>query len=97
MFFPFFQAYQTETVDYIRVELISIFASNLTKFLMIVFVMLQWNSALYLILFLQMVSSASLDYGFASGMLSKPPHFITIDYHREYNITFVLQNIVVSH
>ena len=56
-----------ETVDYIRVELISIFASNLTKFLMIVFVMLQWNSALYFILFLQMVSSASLDYGFASG------------------------------
>ena len=56
-----------ETVDYIRVELISIFASNLTKFLMIVFVMLQWNSALYFILFLQMVSSASLDYGFALG------------------------------
>ena len=58
-----------ETVNYIRVELVSIFASNLTKFLMIVFVMLQWNSALYFILFLQMVSSASLDYGFASGKI----------------------------
>ena len=65
----FFQAYQMETVNYIRVELVSIFASNLTKFLMIVFVMLQWNSALYFILFLQMVSSASLDYGFASGKI----------------------------
>ena len=64
-----FQAYQMETVNYIRVELVSIFASNLTKFLMIVFVMLQWNSALYFILFLQMVSSASLDYGFASGKI----------------------------
>ena len=50
------QTLQYETVQYIRVELISIIAGSLYKFLVVVFVMLQWNVMLYLTLFIQMVS-----------------------------------------
>lgn len=55
------------TVDYIRVELVGIVFGNLAKFLMVVFVMLQWNLALYLTLMIQMISSAGFDYGLALG------------------------------
>jgi hypothetical protein len=58
---------QEATVDYIRVELVSIIAGSLAKFLMLVFIMLEWNRMLYLTLTVQMVSSAGLDYGLASG------------------------------
>ena len=41
------------TVDYIRIELISNVFGSLSKLLMVVFVMLEWNSMLYLILIIQ--------------------------------------------
>ena len=41
------------TVDYIRIELISIVFGSLSKILMVVFVMLEWNGMLYLILIIQ--------------------------------------------
>ena len=49
------QNLRTETLKYIRVEVIGILAGSLSKFLMVVFVMLQWNSMLYLTLFIQMI------------------------------------------
>ena len=55
------------TVDYIRVELISIVFGSLSKLLMVVFVMLQWNSMLYLTLIIQMIASSGFDYGLAIG------------------------------
>ena len=55
-----------ETVDYIRVELIAIVFGSLAKFLILIFVMHQWNSILYLTLIVQMVTSAGFDYGLAS-------------------------------
>ena len=55
------------TVDYIRIELISIVFGSLTKILMVVFVMLEWNAMLYLTLVFQMVTSSGFDYGLAIG------------------------------
>ena len=55
-----------ETVDYVRVELFGIIFGSLSKFLLLVFVMHQWNGMLYLILIVQMVASSGFDYGLAS-------------------------------
>ena len=55
------------TVDYIRIELISIVFGSLSKILMVVFVMLEWNGMLYLILIIQMVTSSGFDYALAIG------------------------------
>ena len=57
---------QEDTVSYIRIEVFGIIAGSLVKFLMLVFIMRQWNSMLYLTLFVQMLFSSMLDYGFAS-------------------------------
>ena len=53
------------TVDYIRIELLSVTLGGLTKILMVVFVMLEWKSMLYFILVIQMVTSSGFDYGLA--------------------------------
>ena len=53
------------TVEYIRIELVSLNFGSLSKILMVVFVMLEWKSMLYLILAIQMVTSSGFDYGFA--------------------------------
>ena len=53
------------TVEYIRIELVSIIFGSLLKILMVVFVMLEWKSMLYLILVIQMATSSGFDYGFA--------------------------------
>ena len=57
---------QEDTVSYIRVEVFGIVAESLVKFLMLVFIMRQWNNMLYVTLFVKMLFSAILDYGFAS-------------------------------
>ena len=56
-----------QTVDYIRIELLGIVFLSLAKILMVVFVMLQWNSMLYLTLIIQMILSSGFDYGLAIG------------------------------
>ena len=53
------------TVEYIRIELVSLICGSLSKILMVVFVMLEWKSMLYLILATQMVTSSGFDYAFA--------------------------------
>ena len=52
-----------ETVDYIRIELFAIVFGSLTKFLSLIFIMLQWNGSLYITLIVQMLTSAGFDYG----------------------------------
>ena len=47
-------------------ELIAIVFGSLAKFLLLVFIMLQWNGTLYITLIVQMLTSAGFDYGFAS-------------------------------
>ena len=51
------------TVEYIRIELVSIIFGSLLMILMVVFVMLEWKSMLFLVI--QMVTSSGFDYGFA--------------------------------
>ncbi len=55
-----------DTVTYIRIELAGIVLGSLAKFLMLVMVMLEWNTMIYTTLVIQMVASVSFDYGFAS-------------------------------
>ena len=55
------------TIAYIRIELIGVVFNSLSKILMVVFVMLQWNSMLYLTLFIQMITTSGFDYGLAIG------------------------------
>ena len=57
----------SDTVDYIRIELVGVVFSSSSKFLLLVIVMHKWNAVLYLSLFIQMVSSSALDYGLASA------------------------------
>ena len=52
-----------ETVDYIRIELFAIVFGSLTKFLSLIFIMLQWNGSLYITLIVQMLTSSGFDYG----------------------------------
>ena len=46
--------------------MIGIVFGSLAKFLLLVFIMLQWNGTLYITLIVQMLTSAGFDYGFAS-------------------------------
>ena len=52
-----------ETVNYIRIELFAIVFGSLTKFLSLIFIMLQWNGSLYITLIVQMLTSSGFDYG----------------------------------
>ena len=50
-------------MDYIRIELFAIVFGSLTKFLSLIFIMLQWNGSLYITLIVQMLTSSGFDYG----------------------------------
>ncbi len=54
------ESLQEETVDYIRLELVAIVSYSLDKLLKLVMVLHQWNSSLYLSLFVQVPFSKSL-------------------------------------
>ena len=58
---------QEGSVSYIQLEVFGIVTGSLAKFLMVIFVMRQWNNMLYATLFVQMIFSAVFDYGFASS------------------------------
>jgi len=58
----------TETVSYIRLELIGILFSNIVKFLMVLFVLKELNMDIYIVLVIQMVLTIVLDSLFISEL-----------------------------
>ncbi len=56
-----------DTVTYIRIELAGIVFGSLAKFLMLVIVMLEWNSRIYIVLTSQMISMVVFDASLASS------------------------------
>ena len=58
----------TETVSYIRLELIGILFSNVVKFLMVLFILKEFKKDIYIVLIMQMILTITLDSLFISEL-----------------------------